>query len=334
MSTLMLRLPSPGFSPDLRTGDAGIDRFLEALDGALVGSAGIRRATVLETRDTLLEVRDRARAAGEDEAAAVSEAIAAFGTPAQIGDEQRRGCASRFRKLALAMGLLFAALMLVIGLVAGPWPGAHPWGLAVMFVLQALLFGLPMGFLFAYVIPAPLPTARDAGDGSGFDVHYPPLSMAMARVALISSGGMEVAQALGLAGLTPLAQFRWQLLAVLLVINAKNVLAALDGVCFRAQVVDDILHLRTALGGAVQVPRARIVSIVRRGPLFQLLWPTYGRIHRLAWRDDDGRVRHRLLSLNRELVHGDRLLAWCEQAARAQPGPAGDAMRGTADGTH
>lgn len=311
MTTLMLRLPFPGFPADLRTGDVRIDRFLEALDGALVGSAGIRRTTLLETRDTLLEARDRAREAGGDEAASLADTIEAFGTPAEIGREQRRGCATRFRKLALAMGLLFATLMLAIGLAAAPHPGARP-------EVMALMFGLPMGFLFAYVIPAPLPTARDAGDGSDFRVHYPRLSIAMAWVALLLFGGLETTLALGLADLGPLASIRWQALALLVAINLKNVLAAFDGLRFRAKVVGDVLHLRTGFGGAVAVPRTRIVSIDRRGPLFQLFWPGYGRLHRVTWRDDDGRLRHSHVSLNREVIHGDRLLAWCEGAARMQ----------------
>lgn len=322
MLTLMLRLPTPGFPTDLRTGDARIDRFLEDLDGALVGSAGIRRATLLETRDTLLEARDRAREAGQDEAAALAETIEAFGTPAQIGREQRRGCTSRFRKLAAATGLSFATLTLAVNLVAAQGPGAHLWVLAQTFALQALLFGLPMGFLFAYVIPAAMPTARDAGDSPDFSAHYSRLSTAIAWVLLLGIGGLEVALAVGLAGLGPLASIRWQGLVLLLVINAKSLLAVVDGLRFRARVVGDVLHLRTAFGGAVEVPRARIVSIVRRGPLFQLVWPAYGRIHRLAWCDDDGRVLHRHVSLNRDLVHGDRLLAWCEQAT---------ATRGDAD---
>lgn len=318
MSTLMLRLPSPGFPSDLRTGDARIDRVLEDLDDALVGSAGIRRSTLLETRDTLLEARDRARDAGQDEAAALAETIEAFGTPAQIGREQRRGCAARFRMLAATTGLLFATLMLGFGVVAMPRPDTGLSLLALVFVLQALLFGLPMGFLFSYVIPAAMPTARDAGDASGFTVHYTRLSIAMAWGLLIGFGALEVALALGLAGLGPLASIRWQALALLMAINIKNVLAAFDGLRFRARVVGDVLHLRTAFGGAVAVPRSRIVSFVRRGPLFQVLWPTYGRIHRLAWRDPDDRLQHCHVSLNRELVHGDRLLAWCEQAARTQ----------------
>lgn len=318
MSTLMLRLPSPGFPTDLRTGDARIDRFLEDLDGELVGSAGIRRATLLETRDTLLEARERAREAGADESAALAETIEAFGTPAQIGREQRRGCASRFRTLAAVTGLLFATLMLGFGVVAMPRPGTDLSVLALAFVAQAAMFGLPMGFLFSYVIAAPLPATGDAGDASGFTVHYTRLSAAMAWALLIGFGGLEVALALGVAGLGPLAQIRWQALVLLMAINVKNVLAAFDGLRFRARVAGDVLHLRTAFGGTVAVPRARIASIVRRGPLFQLLWPAYGRIHRLAWHDDAGRLQHRHVSLNRELVHGDRLLAWCEQAARAQ----------------
>lgn len=328
MSTLMLRLPTPGFPADLRTGDARIDRFLEDLDDALVGSAGIRRATLLETRDTLLEARDRAREASRDEAAALAETIEAFGTPAQIGREQRRGCAARFRTLAAATGLLFATLMLAIGTAAMPRPGPGLSVLALVFVLQALLFGLPMGFLFSYVIPATLPSAGDAGAPSEFAVRYPRLSVVFAWALLVGFGGLQAMLLSGMAGLGPLAQIRWQGLVLLLAINAKNVLAAIDALRFRAQVAGDVLHLRTAFGGAVAMPRARIASIVRRGPLFQLLWPTYGRVHRLAWRDDADRLRHRHVSLNRELVNGDRLLAWCEQAARAQAA----ATRGDADG--
>ena len=49
----------------------------------------------------------------------------------------------------------------------------------------------------------------------------------------------------------------------------------------------------------------------------QLLIPALGLSHWIEWQDDSGRARRTCVSIAQDLVHGDRLIAWLESAARA-----------------
>ena len=176
--TLALRFPTPGFPADLATGDARIDAHLVALDAALVGAAAVRRQTVIEARDFLLEARDHARDAGRDEAIAVNEAIAALGPIEAIAREQRAGRAALFRRAVLGMGLGYATLMLLsllrTGLAAADW-----LPLAGAFAAHAGFFGVPMGYLVAYVFKRAEPSAKDAPGPGAFLVHFAPTSITL-----------------------------------------------------------------------------------------------------------------------------------------------------------
>jgi hypothetical protein len=325
----LLRLPSPGFPQDMLTGDAGIDAYLATIDSRLAGSAAVRRRTLLEARDYLTEALARARAdhadhadESADEKTALRIAIEEFGDAEQIGREQRRTCAASFRALAWRTGLTFATLMLILWLV-GLGGLSMSWKmLAFNFVFNAVSFGLCMAFFFVYLSPQPMPTAQDAPGPGRFAVHYPRTSIRMAWGLAIVFGAMQILLAYGLTGRGLFGDWSSTVLILMLLLNTKTVLAAIDALLFRASVEADTLHLG-GLGGRANIGRGQIVSVEVPGRLLQLVWPSYANLRRLRWRDDAGRIHQKHVSLNRELVHGDRLMAWLEAAARENVSPAG-----------
>lgn len=319
----LLRLPSSGFPEDMLTGDARIDAYLATIDSRLAGSAAVRRRTLLEARDYLTEALTRARADENiDESAALRIAIEEFGDAEEIGREQRRTCAASFRALAWRTGLAFATLMLLFSLL-GLGERAMSWPLlAFGFVFNAVFFGFFMAFSFVYLFPQPMPAAQDAPGPGRFAVHYPRTSIRMAWGLAIVFGAMQILLVYGLTGRGLFGDWSSTVLILMLVLNTKTVLAAIDALLFRASVEADTLHLG-GLGGRAKIGRGQIVSVEVPGRLLQLVWPSYANLRRVRWRDDAGRIQQKHLSLNRELVHGDRLMAWLEAAARENVSPAG-----------
>lgn len=320
MLQTLLRLPSPGFPMDMLSGDPRVDAYLETLDSALAGSAAVRRRTLLEARDYLMEALERARTERMNENAALSDAIDDFGQAEHIGREQRRERAVLFRKLAWRTGLAFATVMLAFSLL-GLGALAMTWRmLTFAFVFNAVCFGTFMAFFFVYLFPQPMPTPADASGPGRFAVHYPRMSIRMAWGLVIVFGTMQIVLAFGLIGRGLFSDWPMSVVILMMMLNVKTVLAAIDALFFQAKVEADTLHLG-GLGGRANIKRGQIVSVVKPGLMFQLLWPIYSEIRRLTWRDDAGKTHRRHLSLNRELIHGDRLMAWLEGAAGENASP-------------
>lgn len=112
MTSSLLRLPSPRFPADVATGEARIDGYLMRLDAALAGSAAVRRQTLLEARDFLLD----ASAGASD--AALQAAIDAFGPAEQVASEQRLERRRLLISIGWRTGLTYAMLMLAMSLSA------------------------------------------------------------------------------------------------------------------------------------------------------------------------------------------------------------------------
>jgi hypothetical protein len=314
MLRALLRYPSPTFPDDLRTHNAEIDALLTSLDKALIGSAKVRRQTLIEVRDDLLEALERARDAGVDERAAVGDAISALGSIDAIASEQRSARAAMFRKTAIATGLTFATLMLgmqlmLSGVLTTRWPV-----LVGMFVFHALFFGLWMGYFAAYVIGKAEPSRKDSTHSGAFLVYYPPSSQAMSWALAIVFASMALGMVLGLVGISVFTSWSPLFLVVMLLLNIKIVLSALATAMFRACVEGETLRLQ-GLFGVQYIVRDRIRGVQKKGLAFRLLWFGAGEIHRIVWEDNSGVRRNSHVSINQELVHGDRLLAWLEAAA-------------------
>lgn len=302
---------------DLCTGVPAIDRYLEQINARLTGSATIRRATLSEARDFILD----ATAGTDDREAAIGAAIDEFGSPQAIGASQRRERRLIFLKLALATGPAFAVLMLVAGSLGLPSVGER-WGLhAGIFVFNMLAFGVSMGAVFAYVIGVsrPAPAAFDAAAGEdGFLVAYRKSSHSLCWVLLIVFGTLQIFLLLALADVDPTGFFTawpWPLTAFMLVLGIKNAGAPLHALQFRARVARDMLVVHR-MGAPLQLRRNQVVSVATPGFLRQFFSTRYGNQRRIGWRAEDDSVRVFTLSLTFDVVNGDRLLAWLESAAQ------------------
>lgn len=308
MISSLLRLPSPRFPADVATGDARIDGYLIRLDAALTGTAAVRRQTLLEARDFLLD----AGAGASD--AALQAAIDAFGPAEQVASEQRLERRRLLISIGWRTGLAYAMLMLAMSFIGEDLDGTH-WSVQVgIFIFNALFFGGCMGYFLAYVIPKSMPVAADANGPERFVVRYPTSSRRISVGLLVAMGALEVLLAAGLAGKGPFADSSPALLFFLLTINLKTVLAAATSLKFGAMVEAATVTF-DSLGGTAVVRRDRIVSVDTPNPVVQLLWPGFGPARRVTWRDDAGKLRRRLLPQNTDVIHGDRLIAWLEDAA-------------------
>lgn len=325
MSFSLLRFPSSGFPADLATGDARIDAHLVALDAALVGAASVRRQTVMEARDFLLEMRDHAREAGRDDAAAVDDAIAALGPIEAIAREQHASRLAIFHRMMLGMGLGYASLMLLFSLLRTGLAAAEWLPLAGAFAAHAGFFGVPMGYLVAYVFKRAEPAAKDATTPEGFLVHFAPTSIKMSWGLALAFGLSAALLVAGLAGVGLFATWAPAATIGLLLINIRLIVGALRAARFRARVDVDALRI-DGLFGHAHIPRSAITGTRRAAIPMQLLIPAMGLSHWIEWRDSDGRARRTCVSIAQDLVHGDRLIAWLESAARVN-----SARQGTAN---
>ena len=79
----LLRLPSPGFPNDMRTGNAGIDAYLATLDRTLAGSAAVRLSALRGYTDDAGSVeRALRRLRGRGQALYT---VLAYGLPGVVG---------------------------------------------------------------------------------------------------------------------------------------------------------------------------------------------------------------------------------------------------------
>ncbi len=314
----LLRYPSPGLPNDLRTGHAEIDALLTKLDAALIGSAKVRRQTVIEVRDDLLESLQRARDAGGDERAAVDDAVSALGSIDTIASEQRAARAALFRKVSFGSGLASAILMLGLQLTMWSEHSNTRWPILVgMFVLYALFMGLLMGYFAAYVIGKAEPSRKDSAEGGAFLVYY---SASMQAVWwLLAANCAWMVFAMGLLGIfwTSIVTTMSPLyLPLLMLLCIKIVITAVAAALFRARVDTETISLQ-GLFGTRCIARNQIQSVQVMGLGFRLLWPDFGQTHRIVWQDESGVGRTSHISITQEMIHGDRMLAWLETAAAA-----------------
>ncbi|TWT21067.1 hypothetical protein FQY83_06805 [Luteimonas marina] len=315
MNDSVLKPVSPSLPADLRTGDQAIDRYLAQINAHLIGTRSVRRMTLVEARDFVVDASIDA----PDRGAAILAATGEFGSPEDIGSTQRRERHGVLLKIALMAGPAFALLMLLMQVLGLSAPGG--WrSLAIVFVWNMLAFGLGMGALFAYAIgtPAPSKTAPATATGeNGFVATYLDSSRMLCRILFAVFGSMQLLLLLSLFGADPTGIFNawaWPLTAFLLFVNFKNVAAPLHALRFRAEATPGTLRIHR-LTGPLLLQRRQIVTVARPSYLRQAFSMLYGQQHRIGWRADDGRLRHVTVSLTPDVINGGRLRAWLEAAA-------------------
>jgi hypothetical protein len=312
----LLRYPSPGFPDDLRTGNAQIDALLVSLDAALIGSAKVRRHTIIEVRDDLLESLQRARDVGDNECDALDHAVSAVGPIETIASEQRAARAALFRKASFGTGLAFASMMLGLQVMMSELLNTRWPMLAGMFVFHAVFFGLWMGYFAAYVFGKAEPSMKDSAEGGAFLVYYPATSQALSWLMAVVSAWMGLTMGMGIVGMSIFTSMSPLPLAVLMLLSIKIVVTAIAAALFRARVDTETIRLH-GLFGTRRIARHQIHSLQTMGLGFRLLWPSFGQTHRIVWQDEDGVRRTSHVSISQDMIHGDRMLAWLEIAAAA-----------------
>lgn len=311
-----LRLASSDLRDDLATGDERIDSYLLALDRALAGVAGVRRPTVLEVREFLLMERDRALAVGGDTQAAVTDAIAILGTVEELAREQRATLRARYLRTVAIMGLSFSVMMLLVSLQQTGLPGADWTTLAGSFVRDGMIAGIVAGYLFTYVLKSAEPPATDETDSGEFHVYFGPTSVVASWALVVAFGLSTVLLVASLVGAGPFVSMSPVMAAAMLLLCLRLTLGGLRAARFKARVDAKLLRIE-GLFGSVRIARTAITGTGRATGLLQVLIPGAGLSHWIQWRDERGSTQRTYVSISKELVQGDRLIAWLESAAAA-----------------
>lgn len=310
------RLPA-----DLVTGDAGLDARLQELDARLAGSAAVRRPTLQEARDFLLEARERALASGRSPAEAADEAVAALGDVAEIAAEQRSRLRSIFFGYALSSGVVYGTLMTAIkglqGEYDGAWNDAALWLRVVgYFMFNAVFFGVIFSCTMTYLLsPRSTPRERDA-QADGFEVgqgkRYVWLAWVMAMLSATSLA-MWMAALFGRGPFFPTAPAA----AVLLSIISAHLCAGLVfNAMFRATVTREAVTVR-GLFGHQRIARD-VVTEIRDAGILERVASIYAAPSLIvSWRDAGGEVRKSRIPSTPEIANIDRLRAWLDDAIEA-----------------
>lgn len=311
MIRTLLRLPSPRFEADLTTGIASIDDYLKQVDAGLVGAKSVRRLTLLEARDFLLEASESAQAESQEQA--LLEAMQAFGAPADIARQQRSERYRFFLRHALLAGLLYTSFMLLLSLISATetrWIHA-----AGVFAFQGLWFGMIVGLLEAFCFSLQsLPSKQEGPDEqSSFVVSYSRSNRFASWLLVIGLGFFALMILLGLAGIGRFSEETVLFNIVLLASNFLFIAKASASLLLKIKVSNSTISIQS-LGTQARLSLEQVTGF-HRAPHWKI-WVTsaWWAPFWLKWRDDHGCTRSMILGLNSSLTNADRFQALMEQA--------------------
>jgi hypothetical protein len=328
-----IRRSSPYRLPtDLATGDHRLDARLQELQAGLAGDAAVRRPTLQEARDFLLDTRDRALAAGRGPAEAADEALAALGDVREIVEEQRTRLRSIFWRTALTTGVFFGCSMLLFFIAATLLASTRPPSLltlvsAALSLMSGAAFGGHMGHLAAYRAASTEPLESDEGDAGAFRVVPVGMGRRDVSLPLIVVASLLGLSAAGLLERGPMADFAPWTLVVLCFVSGAVIIGVIRLRRFGAVVTPDEAVI-DSWRGPVRIPRDAVRAMRDNGIFTRLASGSPANSIRIEWQDGDGRTRRHRMLLPIDLVNGDRLRAWFADAAEANAAvrpPADDA---------
>ena len=302
------------FPKGVATGNPPIDALLRSLDRKLVGTPAVRRLTLIEVRDHLLEASTRHEAAGATADHAGRKAANEFGNGDEIAAEQRQQRAALFRALAPRFGLMYASGMAAFHWLSGTVLAEGWLHLLVGFIAHFLTFGAFMGFFIAYMFAQATPEPTADGDGSTFEVQSPRSSKIAAiavGLVLLTIAGFALA---GLIGTGP-----WNRVGagsnLFVILAALPSITMFRGTFARISVTHDELIYRGLLQSA-RIPWDRIRRVTR--PKKNFMRFCTGVPYRVEWSDREtpgASPRFLTLVFNGEMVNADRLIAQLQEHA-------------------
>lgn len=308
------RLPA-----DIATGDHRLDARLQELQDGLAGDAAVRRPTLQEARDFLLEARERALDAGRGPAEAAAESVAALGDVGEIAAEQRSRLRGIFWRTALTTGVFFGCSMLLFFIAATLFASTRPPFLlalvsAALSLMGGVALGGHMGHLAAYRAVSMVPLQSDGGDAGAFRVVGDRMGWRDVSLQLFVFASLLGLTAAGLLGWGPMADFALWTLVFLCFVSGAVIIGVIRLRRFGAVVTPDEAVIDT-WRGPVRIPRDAVRATRDNGLFTRLTSGLAANSIRIEWQDGDGRTRRHRLHLPIDLVNGDRLRAWFADAA-------------------
>ncbi|MEE4637934.1 MAG: hypothetical protein V2J42_04280 [Wenzhouxiangella sp.] len=311
MIRTLLRLPSPGWESDLATGIESIDNYLKSLDRGLVGSKSVRRLTLLEAKDFLLEAAENVPTEKQDQA--IAAAAEAFGKPDDVARRQRSELFLEFGRSAPFYGLGFATWMFIINYFGSQMTDVSWSGIVGMFVFNAFFFGTFMGFCMTFCYAQSLPDSDDASEQTtSFVVSLPRSSIVAGWAMIVLFGIISLTALLGLAGVGLFGAESFAFNVMLSVVGLWLVAKAAASLLFKIH-VNEADFVIQSWRGLTRIPFNQVSGFAPESQRYMVFPSVAGAPFRLKWLDQNGREKSTMVGFNAELKNADRFQALLEQ---------------------
>ena len=309
MLRTLTRLPSSSFSQDLLTGVPALDDYLQQVDAELAGRASLRRLTLEEVRDHLLEQYTTLAEQGLDPDQAAHQALQGFGSAPELGAEQRRETYRAFYKHIVLFGLPFAVLMSIVMREFNT-----SWLItAITFVGQFLFYGIFMSLFMTFSAVRQKPATVLETQSEGADtlrVYVPKKSKLIALVMLIFGSAMTLLCVVGILGVG-VGQYYGLIGNLVMIYCGVGLIVGMSSAWTRININGNQMEIHTLFGQKRFVIQK--VNVFARIPRWQAFWlPAFGRSHRLIVETDSGTTDRFYLTLNGETYNSDKLVAFLE----------------------
>ncbi|MDQ2076893.1 permease prefix domain 1-containing protein [Marinimicrobium sp. ABcell2] len=314
---VLTRFTSNAFPEELLTDVSAINDFLRELDAELVGSAKVRKETLEEVRDHLLEHHAALMEKGMSSEQAAHEALGGFGSAKELGVEQRREKRSEFVRNIPVFGLPYAVLMSLFNWLSQGVD--QSWVVAtVHFFFYFLFFGAAMSAWTTCWNLSAKPThslvTKSERDDSALEVYSPKSAKVAAVFLLLGIGAVTLMCVLGLFGVGFMAP-NGPILNIFLSALGIKILSAVPQAWSRIRISDDQLTLKTPFRQRV-VPLTRVTGFTLIPYRKAFFLPVLGRAYSLTVINDLGEPERVLLTINGEMHNSDQLVALLESKCR------------------
>lgn len=325
----LTRFPKSAFPTDVVSEDPTIDAFLISLDTQLAGSAGVRRSTLEEASDHLLEQKAQLVASGLSQQVASQKAVEMFGEVEGYANEQRKERYQLFFKMFFQFGLIFATLMTVFTLMSDSFwvEGASAVStileelpmLLLLFVFYTCFYGLCMSYWYSFAFtPAKPVTSENQEHIDVLEVYSEKGSKSAAVFIILLMGSISIASLLGIFGFGIMASNGAILNCILCLIGGQMVIGS-KVAWTRYELSPDTFTIRS-LTGMKSFKRSTILDLIEQATWRNLLSTSIGQQYILVWKDQNGKNRRTRLVINGEMHNADRLIVALQCGAEEAEG--------------
>ncbi|CUS48087.1 MAG: hypothetical protein HLUCCO02_05900 [Idiomarinaceae bacterium HL-53] len=302
------RFPSPRFDNALATGFSELDQYLQDLDQCLVGAKSVRRLTLEEARDHLLEHTEMLIAQGKNEEEAASEAIQSFGSAEAHCKTQRKERVTLFFRMLVSFGAMFAFLMTIFAVIGTPMSEIDWVLIGQQFIFYALFYGTFMSywFTFGFAQAKPTQSRADVEEGDVLRVYSGKASKIAAVFLIIMMSFIGVMALLGTVGIAFMVHNHPIVNLLIAAIGLQLAFSA--PIAFGEYLLtQNELQIRV-IGEKQTIPLAQIQRIETLSRTQRLLRVRMGEPHILHW-GTNGELNQTMVLLNGEMHNSDQLLA-------------------------